>query len=706
VLARIVLAFLVCSLFVGVLPAANTLGVAYTPSTDTSVMLSCIRGSACTTSSVALSDTGTDFFTIDAPSASWLGVTPMSGTASSTPTTITFTVSPAWTTLGTGVFNATVTIRAGALTPVAVPVVLQISDPAASLSVLGTINVLNTATWTIGSAVPQLSITVFSSTAVPIPYSATASCNPTSSSGLTNWLTIAANRSSGIAYSWGATIPLTLAPLAFQQAQFGDTLSGSVVIAAAGQTLTVPVNITAVAGQPTITSLFPTAVPVMISPGSPGTVTLVINGTGFVTSASQQTKVFVGAAAVPAANVTVLSSNTMTALIPYASDGTPFNRAGSVTMGVANGANPTAPATGGTKALTVTAAPIITTVTSASTWLQPATGANPTVAPYDIISIFGYNFCPLCTGANAVLVASPDPVYFRYPSFLSPDGSHKVTVTFSKATGSGWVATGYLLFASNNQLNVLVPASIASQTPSLLGAGTVKVSVGYDTAVTASAANSSAGYILNAAAVDPGIFTLDANGQGAVLSAGYVLNSASAPATQGNGSVVLIYGTGLGIPTGTAPNTTNLTAPPTSCIAPIGAAGSLSADPTGYMGTVFTGIAHPGGYTPPTGYVAPSTSWNGSIDGAVIRSVLLSSGVFPPCLATLPTVTIAGQPAVVNYAGFVSDSVAGLYQLNVVVPTINLTTLGLTAPAQVPVLITFPGTPAVSSQAGVYLWVQ
>jgi uncharacterized protein (TIGR03437 family) len=60
---------------------------------------------------------------------------------------------------------------------------------------------------------------------------------------------------------------------------------------------------------------------------------------------------------------------------------------------------------------------------------------------------------------------------------------------------------------------------------------------------------------------------------------------------------------------------------------------------------------------------------------------------------TAVTVTIGGKSATVSYAGWVSNSAAGLYQINAVVPT------GVTG--SVPVVVTVGGT--ASSQAGVTL---
>ena len=126
---------------------------------------------------------------------------------------------------------------------------------------------------------------------------------------------------------------------------------------------------------------------------------------------------------------------------------------------MANGASPTTPSV--TVTLGVTSAPIISSITSASSFVEAAAGAAPSVAPYDIVSIFGTNLCPLCTGTNTVLVAAPDAVFYRFPTFLSPDGTHKITVIFTKPTTTTTLP-GYLLFATNNQINVLVPGALAS----------------------------------------------------------------------------------------------------------------------------------------------------------------------------------------------------------------------------------------------------
>ena len=70
---------------------------------------------------------------------------------------------------------------------------------------------------------------------------------------------------------------------------------------------------------------------------------------------------------------------------------------------------------------------------------------------------------------------------------------------------------------------------------------------------------------------------------------------------------------------------------------------------------------------------------------------------YAPCLKTAPTVTIGGKAATVTYAGWVMDSVVGLYQINAVVPST------VTSVPDVPVSVTVG---SVSSQAGVTMSVQ
>ncbi len=699
-LLRNFFAMSVLAAFPGMLRASNALIL-----NPTSVALTCAKGSAnCAASvSVAVSDaSGPDYFVVNPASVPyWLGVSLMNGQATTTPQNMIFTPSAAWINLSVGIYTASVQITGAAITTASVPVTLQITDSAPSINVQPSDPyALN---WQSGQPYPVLNLTVFSTSTVPVPFTATMT-STTTNLGVSNWLSPYSIQS--IAYGWGTTIPLSVDTTAYNQAQAGETLAGLVTITygAAGTKL-VHVNITVAAPPAVITILSPVSVPVLTGISVAGTVTIAVNGNNFVQNQIQTTKVMTGTGSnvtvCNACTVHVLNSQNMTVAIPYDNTGVPFKAAGSLTIGVANGATNTPQST---KTLTITAAPIINAITSASTLMAPAPGGvntYPTVAPYDVISIFGTNFCPATISACSTPIVATLDGYFRYPTFLSPDaGTHKLAVMFSRIAtiGTAWAnVPGYLLFANNNQINVVVPAGILAQ----VGSATVKVVVSFDTSATSpSSADSSNGAILNVAATDPGVFTLDASGSGAILDATtYVLNTASSPATGGT-SIVAIYMTGLGVPTSIGSDAPQISVnPPATCISTTGAAGTGSAAPTGYMGAVNTSVAG-GGFTPLAGYTPPSGAWT-SIDGAVIRSALLSANVSPPCFGGvgggLPTVLIGGQAGVVSYAGFVADSIAGLYQVNVSVPAV-----GNGNAAQFPVVVTAGGVAAPPVQ----MWVQ
>jgi uncharacterized protein (TIGR03437 family) len=369
-----------------------------------------------------------------------------------------------------------------------------------------------------------------------------------------------------------------------------------------------------------------------------------------------------------------------------------------------NGGSPAAPTTGPPVAnLAVVSTPIIDSVTSASTFIQ--SGASAQFAPYDFVTIFGTNFCPDCGGSNPALLSGvPDGTYFRYPTFLTPDTStHFLQVLFNKH-GGALIAQGYLVFASNTQINVLVPAAVATVTPSLIGTGTIDIVVTYGVTAPPTApltTESSTAYNVGVIANDPGIFAANSNGtgQGAVLNSDYSLNSSTTAALHTTGSVI-VYLTGMGAPTSTASNVTTTTAIayPASCISALGATTPTAI--TGYMTTINTTTVSPA-------YTAPSPNWT-SVDGAIIQSAkIVANGTFhyPPCIGSV-TATIAGVTANVTYAGWVADSIAGLYQVNLTVPAgavPNTYASSGGTPISVPVLITVNSK---TTQTGVTLYVK
>ncbi len=304
--------------------------------------------------------------------------------------------------------------------------------------------------------------------------------------------------------------------------------------------------------------------------------------------------------------------------------------------------------------LNIGANPIINGITSASSYSQAAAPALTPVAPYDVLSIFGQNFCVSsgtgCTGPNTILYGQTDPATLRYLSTLSPDNSsagalqRMLTVTFQTHDGNATaIATAPLLFATNNQINVLVP-SVLTGTPSYVGQ-TVDVVVSFGPVASPL---KSAPFSVTIAATDPGMFTTGGDGQGdaAALTAATRWSTrptrSAARATTTNSDFISLYVTGLGAPDSDG----------------TGNCASIA----GYWGNVNT-------------MVAPSTALT-SADGLVMNSAWYpSSNTLPPCFADCqpadsqnrrrarspappPSPMPAGRP----------DSVAGLYQIAVQLP--------------------------------------
>jgi hypothetical protein len=238
-----------------------------------------------------------------------------------------------------------------------------------------------------------------------------------------------------------------------------------------------------------------------------------------------------------------------------------------------------------------------------------------------------------------------------------------------------------LLFANNSQINLLAPSSLASY-----AGKSVDMVVNFG-------ALSSAPFPVNVAAADPGIFTVGSGGDGAILAldGSFIAsgNEAAMRQNPGDSDTVQIYMTGLGAPDGIADNAgAGAALWPGDCVT---IASFLSALNAATSGSFLT------------------------LDGALIEGSLLNTNRLAPCMhsaSAIPSVTIGGQPALVTYAGWVPDQLAGLYQVNAKLPGSNAgpfqTASGaisngpLATPVQVPVLVAARGR---SSQAGVTMWV-
>jgi uncharacterized protein (TIGR03437 family) len=321
-----------------------------------------------------------------------------------------------------------------------------------------------------------------------------------------------------------------------------------------------------------------------------------------------------------------------------------------------------------------------------------------------MISLFGANFCSsggTGCGTATLLTGAPDALTMRYPATLSPDNAGAtqrfVSVSFLQHGTTTLIGTAPLLFATNTQINLIVPAAVSGFVGS--SAVDIVVNFGYGSGKTLLSSNP---FTVNVANTDPGVFTIGADGQGsgAALDTSWALISGTNPAgirtgahTPNDSDTIQLYVTGLGVPDSTGDNTTTGTGTaPADCIAAVSGTGN-------YMATLQAATA-----------VSPALT---NIDGAVIQSALLNTGRLVPCLVTAPTVTIGGVAGTVTYAGFVADTVAGLYQINVQLPAsvgtfypnYPLTTSPITnvaSPVQLPVQVTVGG---VTSQNNVTVWV-
>jgi uncharacterized protein (TIGR03437 family) len=627
------------------------------------------------------------FFTVDTTTLPiWLTVDSVSGAV---PKTLRFSSTTVCDSLAPGTYSANVHIRVATYGDLVVPFSMLITNPAPKLTVSG--GTTQSLSWTIGQVIPTGYLTLISSDS-PVPYSLTTGgpLAPTISAGL----------SSGLAYSFGTQIPVTFSTAIFAAAQPASVLTGTVTVTWGNpaSTTVVTFNITVLSPQATLASISPASLPTASSGQS---FTVVLNGSGFVpsTDPTQKTKVGIVSSGVLvqdtniASTVVNASNMILTITVPATADTyLPFSGSGgTVVLGICNPQGTTCSVPTGTLSLSIGNGPIIQVVTSASSFQQVGPGQTQNIAPYDMLSIFGSNFCasstPACSSSQ-ILQGIVDPVTLVYQPYVTMDAAgstqRKLTVSFCPTGTTTGCTNAPLLFATNSQINLVVPGSIST--------GTIDILVHYGYGTGSTMLNSTP-VTVNVIATDPGIFAIGADGQGsgAILASDYSVIGASNPAgmrsTAADSDVVQIYMTGLGVPDSSATNsgTAGSSTPPTDCISPSAFLGTLNTD---------------------------TNSSLGAVDGAILQSALLYTGKLPPCLTTLPTVSFGGQPATsVSYAGWVADSIAGLYQINATLPgtgvgsftdSAGATHTSVTGPLQLPVTVTAGGH---TSQTGVSIWI-
>lgn len=145
--------------------------------------------------------------------------------------------------------------------------------------------------------------------------------------------------------------------------------------------------------------------------------------------------------------------------------------------------------------------------------VNSASFTSSTIAPGELVTIFGNSIGP-STASGAVL-----------------DAQGKIATALGGFTVSFDGDPAPLLYASQGQVNAVVPFALAGKSTTVMRVATP------------SAANYTATLPVSAAA--PAIFMIGTSGQGAILNGDYAVNSAAHPAARG--AYISIYATGSGL---------------------------------------------------------------------------------------------------------------------------------------------------------------
>jgi len=648
------------------------------------------------------------------------GLTNNAANATTTGDTVTFgLVTGVAAGMPTGNYSQQVGFYAGIFADTDVTITLQVSNATPSLTEqptsqtnvsvtpLGTVPTPTAALYSTDEPVPFTATCTVATTAT---YSATSGyLVPCSLNGATGSASATGNIVNGTAFTWGYSMTATLDPVLFSTA-VGNTITVTFTFTGSG-TMPAPVVYvyTLQPGVPTITSVGPTSA----SANFPKTDSLVVlvKGTNFigpgsiVGTAVVPTQVWLGTPAVllTASNASTLGSSVvlnatemMVTISGSAFPSVAAGKTGTIAIGVANQVTgPTAPTAPTASAnLNITNSPVIYAITSTASYVQPAVGSNPAFAPYELVSIFGDNF-GLTSGATA---SAQFDAWGKtiMPMVLTPAAGKVAATTINVTFTAGkTILTAPVLFANQNQINAVVPSGVV-------------VGTNYTVTITAAGLSSDGLFTVGTVPADPAIFTLasDGTGQGAVINQNGSINGGGHAAAAN--TTISIYLAGLGVPDSSGVDAAGTVATnfPNTCVAINGTTGA-----PGIIQVVNTKVTGTNAYTP------PATAWT-TIDGAEMNYgphdiILGNTGDLnlPPCMATA-TITVTFGPATnqvvgtVTYAGFVSGSIAGLYQINAQLPAslvgTGSTTLAGTGAQPVTVTIT-PVSPntTFTSQPGV-----
>jgi len=454
----------------------------------------------------------------------------------------------------------------------------------------------------------------------------------------------ASTKTSGIALS-GSSVPITVTidPATLTALNAGSTYTNTVAVAANNAingSATITVTLTVAAGPPTVSSIFP--VQVVASPVVNPTIT--IYGTNFFPGLGV-TLVQPGQMQITLSS-TILSQQVVQAVIPAANVGTSAVGV-SFTIRVTNPPTSSAPQLYAEYPFKVISAtqPAITAVVDSASYLAFArqTGTNPD--PVVPVALHG-------TGVGV----SPRELITIFGQNLGPSSPQSTAPVGTPpayppvwGTAPNTVTVTFTIPGIANP----VPAPLIMVSSSQINAvvpekvATVIGAAPPGNQVTISVINGTlpaATAVATAVLSDPGVFSFDGMGKGqaAVLNYDATSNSYvinSSSTPAAKNSTILIYATGMGD----------------------------LVDPTNSIG-----------------------------DGQV------ASGATPVSAIATTSVTIGGQPAVVTYAGTTPQAVAGLVQINAIIPP-NVTS----GSAPVPLTVSVgDSTTARTSQAAITISVK
>lgn len=562
--------------------------------------------------------------TVTSSPQGWLTVTPNSGHS---PLALTVTVNP--TSLTPGSYTGTIAINttpAGS-NPAVVGVTLAISNPPSTLMVTSPSANYNPPGT--GSSSPTLTFSYTTGTSAPspasseldvasngdiIPFNVTATGSTGSkSSSSTGWLRVNGSgqlanlQTSGVALS-GSYVPIYVTlDMATLTTLDPGSYAGSIAIAAtsaANGSATVAVNLLVSAGPPTLNASMP-IFPASLIAGPVVSPVITIYGDNFFSTSV----VTIQQGANPAITLTsvLLSRQVMQATI-NAAYLTP--QAGAVypilwTLSVINPAPPNNPSQ-----------PPATTILTITDPTQPAISSVVNSGSFLPAAVqTGTDPNPVPQGATAV---SPREIISIFGQNLGPSSVSTTTPSGTPETYPTSSNGIQVLFSYGNPVTTIAAPIIVTSSNQINCIVPVELAAAIGSAapnasvVVLNGAQPTAAFPLVVIAEDPGVFTFGGlgQGQGAVLNfdsttGSYTINSAKGAAPRG--STISIYGTGLGFLTG---------------------------DST----------------------IPPAT-----VDGQVATSAITVAD-------DTVRVTIAGQPAVVSYAGTAPGAVEGLVQINAIVP--------------------------------------